>query len=178
MVKVKCISCKRDFEYNTSDLIMACEYCRKGTTLFVKKRLPNATLPKYEHEGDSGFDLSVCFEKDEMEILKVGEIKLFDTGLSFEIPRGYEIQIRPRSGMAAKKGVTVINSPGTIDEKYVGPIKIALINLGKEDVEIKQGMRVAQGVLCNVPKIKNFVEVEEINKNTSRGEGGFGSTGE
>ena len=148
-----------------------------GPILHVEKRLEDAIVPQYKKEGDSGFDLSVCVDGEKV-ILEVGKIKVFDTGLTFKIPKGYEVQIRPRSGMASKKGVTVINSPGTVDESYRGPIKIALINLGQEDVEITSGMRVAQGVLCPVHQVAAFIEVDKVDKNTDRGEGGFGSTGE
>ena len=97
------------------------------------------------------------------------------TGLSFEIPAGYEIQIRPRSGWAAKKGVTVVNSPGTVDADYRGEVLVALVNLGQEALEIQDQDRIAQAVLC--PVVQAVFEETEVLSHTERGAGGFGSTG-
>lgn len=139
--------------------------------IFIKKLSPLATIPNYQTEEASGFDLHSI----EDIILKPNERKLIGTGLAFEIPKGYEIQIRPRSGLAYKYGISVLNSPGTIDSDYRGEIKVLLINHSDTDFEIKIGERIAQGVIQEVIQAK-FEEVEELNK-TARGAGGFGSTG-
>jgi dUTP pyrophosphatase len=139
--------------------------------IFIKKLSPLATIPNYQTEEASGFDLHSI----EDIILKPNERKLIGTGLAFEIPKGYEIQIRPRSGLAYKYGISVLNSPGTIDSDYRGEIKVLLINHSDTDFEIKIGERIAQGVIQKVIQAK-FEEVEELNK-TARGAGGFGSTG-
>ena len=132
-------------------------------------------LPVYEISAASGFDLRAQLGTDQSLMLRPGERILVPTGLSLEIPPGYEIQIRPRSGWAAKKGVTVVNSPGTIDADYRGEVKIALIHLGQEELEIKDQDRVAQAVLCPVfQAVLN--EATELST-TIRGAGGFGSTG-
>ena len=139
--------------------------------IFIKKLSPLAEIPNYQTEEASGFDLHSI----EDIILKPNERKLIGTGLAFEIPKGYEIQIRPRSGLAYKHGISVLNSPGTIDSDYRGEIKVLLINHSDTDFEIKIGERIAQGVIQEVIQAK-FEEVEELNK-TARGAGGFGSTG-
>ena len=130
-------------------------------------------LPAYETAHASGFDLRAQLDKP--LLLEVGARVMVPTGLSVEIPEGFEIQVRPRSGWAAKKGITVVNSPGTIDADYRGELKIALVNLGQEPLEIVDQDRVAQAVLCPVFQAE-LVEVEELS-NTARGAGGFGSTG-
>ena len=130
-------------------------------------------LPVYETLHASGFDVKA--QLNASLVLKPGERLLVPTGLSMEIPPGFEIQIRPRSGWAAKKGVTVVNTPGTIDADYRGEIKIALVNLGQETHEIHDQDRVAQAVLCPVWQAE-LVEVAELSS-TDRGAGGFGSTG-
>ena len=127
-------------------------------------------IPEYKTEGSSGMDLSSA------EDVTVGPKKtqLVSTNLAVEIPEGYEIQIRPRSGLAAKHSVTVLNAPGTIDSDYRGEIKVILHNLGPERFEISKGDRIAQMVLAKVEKMKLFeYELSE----TERNEGGFGSTG-
>jgi dUTP pyrophosphatase len=139
--------------------------------IFIKKLSPLAEIPNYQTEEAAGFDLHSI----EDIILKPNERKLIGTGLAFEIPKGYEIQIRPRSGLAYKHGISVLNSPGTIDSDYRGEIKVLLINHSDTDFEIKVGERIAQGVIQEVIQAK-FEEVEELNK-TARGAGGFGSTG-
>lgn len=131
--------------------------------------------PEYATLGASGFDLRA----NEDTILKAGEFKGISTGLYFELPIGYEIQVRPRSGLAFKNGVTVLNSPGTVDSDYRGEIKVILINHSKEDFKIAKGDRIAQAVIANV-LAKNFINlkrVESISNDTDRGTGGFGSTG-
>jgi dUTP pyrophosphatase len=139
------------------------------------KRLEGNTLPlpEYKTIGSAGFDLMACINKD--EVLEAGQIKLIGTGLSFEIPVGYEIQIRPRSGLAAKNGISIVNTPGTIDSDYRGEVKIILINHSKEKFVIKHGDRIAQAVLVPVVHA-NLIEAEDLNT-TQRGSGGFGHTG-
>lgn len=130
-------------------------------------------LPSYSTEGSSGLDLRAAVETE--FILKKNSFALIPTNLRVEIPLGYEIQIRPRSGLAAKNGIGVLNSPGTIDSDYRGEIKIILFNFSEEDFIIKRGERIAQMVLSEVYKM---ILVEEENLNESqRGEGGFGHTG-
>ena len=130
-------------------------------------------LPAYKSEGASGFDIRACLKED--IILKPGERTIIPTGLSFEIPPGFELQSRPRSGLALKQGLTVLNSPGTIDSDYRGEIKTLILNTSQKNVTIKDQDRVAQLVLCPVFRAK-FVEWSELSK-TKRGGGGFGSTG-
>lgn len=130
-------------------------------------------LPKYQSTFASGFDVRAQLDKS--IILKPGERTLIPTGLAFEIASGYEIQARPRSGLAFKNGISVVNTPGTIDADYRGEVKIILINLGQEPIEIHDQERVAQLVLC--PVFQADFEVVEILSETDRGAGGFGSTG-
>ena len=133
--------------------------------------------PEYATAGSSGFDFRANLT--EPMVLKVGKRAMVPTGLFFELPENFEIQARPRSGLAAKNGVTVLNTPGTVDSDYRGEIKIILINLGDEDFIINHGDRIAQGVLASVTA-KNVVKLEkleDITLNTERGSGGFGSTG-
>jgi dUTP pyrophosphatase len=139
--------------------------------LKIKKLNPEAIIPAYQTKEAAGFDLHSI----ENVVLKPGERKLIGTGLAFEIEYGYEVQIRPRSGLAFKHGITVLNSPGTIDSDYRGEIKVLLINHSDEEFEIKKGDRIAQAVVAPVIQAE-IVEVEELSS-TERGEGGFGSTG-
>lgn len=130
-------------------------------------------LPSYSTEGSSGLDLRAAVASE--FILKKNSFALIPTNIRVEIPLGYEIQIRPRSGLAAKNGIGVLNSPGTIDSDYRGEIKIILFNFSNEDFIIKRGERIAQMVLSEVYKM---ILVEEENlKESQRGEGGFGHTG-
>jgi dUTP pyrophosphatase len=131
-------------------------------------------LPAYQSAGASGFDVRAQLQGQSLT-LKRGERALVPTGLSFEIPIGYEIQARPRSGWAAKHGLTLMNTPGTIDADYRGEVKIILVNLGQEDVVIQDQDRCAQLVIC--PIYQAQFEVSEDLSNTERGAGGFGSTG-
>jgi dUTP pyrophosphatase len=140
-------------------------------SLKVKKLSPLAQIPAYQTDEAAGFDLHSI----EDVVLKPNERKLISTGLAFEIPKGYEIQIRPRSGLAYKSGITVLNSPGTIDSDYRGEIKVLLINHSNKEFEIKINDRIAQAVIQEVIQA-NFQEIEELN-DTNRGSGGFGSTG-
>lgn len=139
--------------------------------LKLKKLSPLALIPQYQTSQSAGFDLHSI----EDVMLLPGERKLISTGLSFEIPQGYEIQIRPRSGLAYKHGISVLNSPGTIDSDYRGEIKVLLINYSDEEFEIKLGDRIAQAIIQKVIQAQ-FIEVDSLN-NTERGDGGFGSTG-
>ena len=133
--------------------------------------------PEYATVGSSGFDLRANLE--EPMIIESEQVLIVPTGLFFEIPDNFEIQIRPRSGLAAKNGVTVLNTPGTIDADYRGEIKIILINLGKDAFIINHGDRIAQAVASTVTakNIINLSKVSDISTNTERADGGFGSTG-
>ncbi|MBP3732196.1 MAG: dUTP diphosphatase [Bacilli bacterium] len=131
--------------------------------------------PDYNGEGNSGMDIRTCIK--EPVTLNSLERKLFPTGIKIEIPIGYEIQVRPRSGLALKKGITVLNTPGTIDASYQGEIGIVLVNLSKEPVTINPGDRIAQLVLSKVEISEGFEEIEFFEQTTARGEGGYGSTG-
>ena len=141
--------------------------------ILVKKFDKNVKLPTYKTSGSSGMDL-VAYIKNKITI-NPGKTAMIPTGIAVAIPKNYEIQIRPRSGLAAKKGISVLNTPGTIDADYRGEIKIILINLSKKSFIVKSGDRIAQMVLCPVAK-GNFKETKNLPK-TTRGKGGFGSTG-
>ena len=130
-------------------------------------------LPEYETTGSAGVDLRAQLQEPVM--LKPLQRALIPTGLYIELPDGYEAQVRPRSGLALKKGVTVLNSPGTIDSDYRGEIKVIMINLSNETTVINTGERIAQLIISKFEKVQ-FKEVDELNE-TERGEGGFGSTG-
>ena len=141
--------------------------------VLVKKLNPKAELPKYKTEGSSGMDLMALIENS--ITIKSQNSALIPTGLSIAIPEDMEVQIRPRSGLAAKSNISVLNTPGTIDSDYRGEIKIILFNHGKEEFTVNNNDRIAQMVLMPVLKAE-FKEVEELPK-TIRGSGGFGSTG-
>ena len=141
--------------------------------ILVKKFDKNIKLPDYKTSGSSGMDL-VAYIKNKITI-NPGKTVIIPTGIAVAIPKNYEIQIRPRSGLAAKKGISVLNTPGTIDSDYRGEIKIILINLSKKSFVVKSGDRIAQIILCPVAKGK-LQEVKNLPK-TIRGKGGFGSTG-
>lgn len=130
-------------------------------------------LPAYETVNAAGLDVRA--DIDEPVIIKPLERVLVPTGLYVEIPEGYEIQVRPRSGLAAKFGVTVLNTPGTVDPDYRGEVKVILVNLSNDDFELKPGERVAQFVVAQFVRV-GWQPVEELSE-TGRGEGGFGSTG-
>ena len=141
-----------------------------------KKLNPRAQLPSYAYPGDSGMDLHVCFGKKGTEIsLRRSEVILVPTGLSMELPPGYEAQIRPKSGLAISSSITVLNSPGTIDFAYRGEICIIIINHASWSFTIKDGMKIAQMVIKPIEQAE-IEEVQELS-NTERGEGGFGSSG-
>lgn len=137
----------------------------------IKKVNENARIPQYAHDNDAGMDL---FSTD-ITILMPGEIQLIHTGIAIELPDDVEAQIRPRSGLALKNGITVLNSPGTIDAGYRGEIGIIVINHGKESCEINIGTKIAQMVITPIihATIQEVVELEE----SERGRNGFGSTG-
>lgn len=140
---------------------------------FMKLANFKGETPAYATEGASGFDVRAQIDKN--IFLKPGERALIPTGLAFAIPAGYEIQARPRSGLAAKFGISMVNTPGTIDADYRGEVKVMLINHGQEVFEVKDQERVAQLVLCPVVKA-DFKEAKSLSE-TKRGAGGFGSTG-
>lgn len=142
--------------------------------ILIKKIFKDVNLPKYETGGSSGLDLEAYVNDD--IILAPGERKLIPTGISVAIPDTMEIQIRPRSGLAFKNGISVVNTPGTIDSDYRGEIKVLLINHSNENFIIKKFQRIAQMVVSSIIKAKLKV-VEELPE-TIRGEGGFGSTGQ
>ena len=139
--------------------------------LKVKKLDPEAILPEYAHPGDAGLDVFSC---EDIEI-GPGESKMIKTGIAIQVPEGAEAQVRPRSGLALKHKVTVLNTPGTIDEGYRGEVGVILINHGEKAFVVEKGMKIAQMVI----KPLLTVEVEETAElsDTARGQGGFGSTG-
>ena len=141
--------------------------------VLVKKLSPSVKLPSYKTSGASGMDLMAYIDKS-IE-LKPGESCLVPTGLSFAFPEEYEIQIRPRSGLAVKNNISVLNTPGTIDSDYRGEIKVILFNHGKSDFIINNNDRIAQMILMPILKV-DFETVETLPE-TIRGSGGFGSTG-
>jgi dUTP pyrophosphatase len=141
-------------------------------------RLPHGTdldLPAYETTGAAGMDIRAAVPQDRPMMLMPGKRALVPTGFVFEIPQGYEAQIRPRSGLAFKHGITCLNTPGTIDSDYRGEVKVLLINHGDEEFLIERGMRIAQVVIAPVTQM-HVAEVGTASK-TTRGAGGFGSTG-
>lgn len=129
-------------------------------------------IPEYKHDGDSGFDLAA---NEDIDIPAKG-VALVPTGIRFGIPKGYEIQVRSRSGLAAKNNVFVLNSPGTVDAGFLGEVKVILANFGHNPFHIQKGDRIAQAVVCPVEKAQ-IIPVDSLNMDTTRGEGGFGSTG-
>jgi dUTP pyrophosphatase len=139
----------------------------------IRKKDPKVVLPQYETRGAAGMDLRAFIDKD-ISISPLGRSRI-PTGLFMEIPQGFEAQVRPRSGLAAKAGVTVLKSPGTIDSDYRGELDIILINLGAETFTVKNNDRIAQLIIAPVVQAKTE-ETFSLSE-TSRGEGGFGSTG-
>lgn len=152
---------------------------KRPAPLTVKvKRLPHGEgveLPRYETALAAGCDLRAAIGEGDLLILKPGERAMVPTGFAIALPPGWEAQIRPRSGLAAKHGVGVINAPGTVDADYRGEVKIILINHGAEDFVIRRGERIAQMIFAPVYQAQ-FEEVDELDE-TARGAGGFGSTG-
>ena len=143
------------------------------TKILIKRLSKEISLPKYETNGSSGMDLAANIV-DDINI-DPGKTAIIPTGLALSIPKGFEVQIRPRSGLAAKKKISVLNTPGTIDSDYRGEIKVILINQGQETFKVEKGLRIAQMVVCPVVQAQ-IKEVEDISE-TERGKGGFGSTG-
>ena len=140
------------------------------------KRLPanpDVPLPTRMTEHAAGFDLSAAVT--EPTVLQPGDIRLIPCGFAMAVPHGYEAQVRPRSGLSSKHGVTMVNAPGTIDSDYRGEVRVPLINLGRRPFTIERGMRIAQMLILPVPA-SEMVEVEELDE-TARGGGGFGHTG-
>ena len=143
------------------------------------KRLPHGEglpLPAYETQGSAGMDLRAAVAEGEPMVLRPGARDMVPTGLALAVPPGFEAQVRPRSGLAAKAGVTCLNTPGTIDSDYRGEVKVILINLGEEDFTIRRGDRIAQLVIAPVTRAA-WLETSELDE-TARGAGGFGSTGQ
>ena len=141
--------------------------------ILIKRLSTEVSLPKYETSGSSGMDLAAYIDSNIN--LEPKKSVIVPTGLSVAIPKGFEIQIRPRSGLAAKENISVLNTPGTIDADQRGEIKVILINLGDKEFIIENGLRIAQMVACPIIQVQ-LKEVDELN-NTVRGKGGFGSTG-
>ena len=141
--------------------------------ILIKKSSKEVVLPKYETDGSSGMDLSANIKRS----IKIdpGKSSIIPTGISVAIPKNFEIQIRPRSGLAAKNQISVLNTPGTIDSDYRGEIKVILINLGKNNFRVEKGLRIAQMVVSPVIQVE-LEEVDELEE-PLRGKGGFGSTG-
>ena len=132
-------------------------------------------LPKYETEGAAGLDLFAATKEETKIIIPPRKAEMIPSGIAISVPSGYEAQIRPRSGLAAKNGITVLNSPGTIDSDYRGEILVMLINHSNKDFEILRGMRIAQMVISKIEQF-NLISVNELDT-TDRGKDGFGSTG-
>jgi dUTP pyrophosphatase len=145
-------------------------------TLTVERLRSNALLPVYATDGAAGLDLACAFEDAQPRTLLPGEIAKVPTGLRIALPAGHEGQVRPRSGLAAKHGVTVLNAPGTIDEDYRGELMVLLIHHGREPLVLEDGMRIAQLVVAPVTRVRVLLGAV-VTHDTARGEGGFGSTG-
>ena len=149
-----------------------------STVTLALRRLPHAeglALPAYETEGAAGMDLRAAVPEDGPVTLAPGERRMIPTGLTMAIPEGYEVQVRPRSGLAARHGLTCLNSPGTVDSDYRGEVQVILINLGQETFVVKRGERIAQMVVA--PVTRGVFQAVDALPETARGEGGFGSTG-
>ncbi len=147
-----------------------------GIKLKIKRisgKFNDIPLPHYATEGSSGMDVRAAIDKE--IVLEAGKVDLIPTNLIFEIPEGFEIQVRPRSGLAAKHGIGLLNSPGTIDSDYRGEVKIILFNFSKKDFIIKRGDRIAQLVLASTYKAE-LIEEKDLS-DSLRGDGGFGHTG-
>ena len=143
------------------------------TKILIKRLSKKISLPKYETAGSSGMDLAANIAGNIS--IDPGKTASIPTGLALSVPKGFEVQIRPRSGLAAKKKISVLNTPGTIDSDYRGEIKVILINQGQETFKVEKGLRIAQMVVCPVVQAQ-IKEVEDLSE-TERGKGGFGSTG-
>lgn len=143
--------------------------------LQIKKLDPRASVPKRMSDQAAGLDLAACLPEGENLVLEPGERALVPTGLAMAIPAGHEGQVRPRSGLAVRHGISIVNSPGTIDADYRGELKVILVNLGSERFEVAHGERIAQLVIAPIA-MPQPVEVHEL-PTADRGSGGFGSTG-
>ena len=143
------------------------------TKILIKRLSKKVSLPKYETSGSSGMDLAANIDANIN--IDPGKTAIIPTGLALSIPKGFEIQIRPRSGLAAKQKISVLNTPGTIDADYRGEIKVILINLGQDSFKVEKGLRIAQMVVCPIVQAQ-LKEVKDLSE-TERGKGGFGSTG-
>jgi dUTP pyrophosphatase len=143
--------------------------------LRVKKLSERATVPSYQTEGAAGMDLCACLDADQTMTLAPGQIALVPTGLAVAIPRGFEGQVRARSGLSTKHGIGLPNAPGTIDSDYRGELRVAVINFSREPFAVTHGLRIAQLVIAPVAHAK--IEVVAELDDTARGGGGFGSTG-
>ena len=150
---------------------MACE--REGVPVKGKKKDGRVELPRYESSGAAGMDLKAFIDTD-VTIPPLGRAKI-PTGLFIEVPAGYEAQVRPRSGLASRHGVTILNAPGTVDSDYRGELEVILVNLGPEPFKLKNGDRIAQLVISPVTRA-SLCETDSLT-DTERGSGGFGSTG-
>jgi dUTP pyrophosphatase len=143
------------------------------TAVRIMRVRPDAQLPKYMSDGAAGMDLAASLDAE--VTIAPGKRALVGTGLAIALPRGFEAQVRPRSGLAAKHGVTVLNAPGTIDEDYRGEIKVILINHGDEPFVVKSGERIAQIVIAQVARV--VLDEQDSLDGSARGAGGFGHTG-
>ena len=141
--------------------------------ILIKRLSKEVSLPKYETLGSSGMDIAANINAN--IIIDPGKTAIIPTGLALSIPKGFEVQIRPRSGLAAKQKISVLNTPGTIDADYRGEIKVILINLGQVSFKVEKGLRIAQMVVCPIVQAQ-LKEVDDLSE-TDRGKGGFGSTG-
>jgi dUTP pyrophosphatase len=141
----------------------------------VKKASPDVNLPKYQTELSAGFDIEAYIEAGKEVIIPVGERRLIGTGLHFQLPPQFELQLRPRSGLALKHGITLTNAPATIDADFTGEVKVILENRGNQPFVVENGMRICQGVVKQFETAK-FTLVDELAP-TDRGNGGFGSSG-
>ena len=157
-------------------LISGSETSSSHPPLRVKLLSARAQVPRYQTLGAAGMDLAACFATDDATIeLAPGQIRAIPTGLSIAVAPGYEAQVRPRSGLSTKHGVTLPNAPGTIDSDYRGEVLVPLINLGSQPFTVTHGMRIAQMVIAPVAQVR--IDVVESLDATDRGVGGFGSTG-
>lgn len=149
------------------------EFVKRVKIKRITDKFNDIELPHYSTEGSAGADIRAAIEED--LVIGQGEIKMVPTNLMMEIPAGFEVQVRPRSGLAAKHGIGVLNSPGTIDSDYRGEVKVILFNFGDKDFVIKRGERIAQIILNKYYRM-DISETDQLN-NSERGSGGFGHTG-
>lgn len=146
-----------------------------GPLVRIRRLSPRAALPAYQSEHAAGLDLSACLPEGESILLRPGDIALVPCGFAMALPPGFEGQVRPRSGLATRHGISMPNTPGTIDADYRGEVKVPLVNLGREPFTVTHGLRIAQMVVAPVAHAR-VEEVAELD-DTRRGTGGFGSTG-